>query len=142
MERVVYNRSSINFNIQPSRTCLINVAAHTSPCIDFSKTLSTLLDLEKNKISFIQDKNKPDHWYIEIDNSENGLQLKKDHHGRHSFRSVNFIRLFYQSTGLTIEKRYSIQVSREPIDGLYAIITKSATCRSDKKTKIHKLQQA
>lgn len=84
--------------------------------------------LGKNKILIHRDKNRPEDWYISL--NEKGYSLSKKRSGCYSISAIRAFREMYKALGLEEGVSYRFMVAQEAIeeDGkkYFAIITKSA----------------
>ncbi|MFO0386340.1 MAG: hypothetical protein ACK505_06145 [Flavobacteriales bacterium] len=92
--------------------------------ICFSKDLSILLDLDNNKIEFIQDEDKPKDWYLRVSQDENAFDVRIKKAGT-IIQTTTLCRAIVSSLGIDFVGSYRFMVADKPTDGLYAIITKS-----------------
>jgi len=119
MKTITYGTDSIVKGSKENRPFVSVSSKHGT--FAFSKSLTALLDLENNKIVFKQDKEHPKNWYLQVDNTQQGLKARIKQYAR-IIQNVHIARVLYDSTGLDIKYRYKIPITPKMIDGMYALI--------------------
>lgn len=129
MKLITYNETNIRSGVRSDK-CVISISLKGG-AIRFSRKLAEILGLEKNKIVIAQDSDRPQDWFIQVDNSDAGIAVRlstKTKAGQWIIQSAKVVRLIATSCKLDLSGGgYTFQVSDTPDDdGLYAIITRSA----------------
>lgn len=96
--------------------------------IVLSAELCDKLKLEKFRVNFIQDEDRPQDWYLEPTKDNEGIQFKSDNANAKKLycaQSTYLVKKILETVGLE-NTSHRVQVSETAEDGLYAIITKSA----------------
>lgn len=129
MNLVKYDNSNIRAEriSKQSTHCRMSINLKTG-IIRFTVKLVELLGAATNKLAIVQDSDRPQDWYIQVDNSEQGIPVRQTKNAGCVIQSSKLSKIIAESCGLDLAGGvYTFQVSDTPDDnGLYAIITKSA----------------
>lgn len=126
MKKKVFNQQSI---VGTRPTGLFIRMNPRSGAITFSKDLAAKLELTKKDagIQIIQDEERPSDWYIELSTSPEAFKTRSKFKNISALiQSCYLVRQVLTSCDLDTTRSYKFLVAPDPVDGMYAIITKSA----------------
>lgn len=133
MELITYNATTIEKIGCRGLKPVISISSK-SGAIRFSRSVASMLNIDQNKIAFVQDKSRPQDWYLTVDNSDAGLTVRRSkpstngNNGQWIIQSTWLARRILTACGID-EASCTFPVAVKPIENgggnLYAIITKA-----------------
>lgn len=126
MKRKVWNQISVP---QQKTTGLYLRLDAKSGSIVFSFDLVKALQLDKNRVNFIQDEDRPCDWYIELTESTDAFIIRSKDKSKSDKSSIVQSTVLCRAilTSIGVEGSARVLVATDPIEkNLYAILTTSA----------------
>jgi hypothetical protein len=128
MKKKIFNKVNTSRGGSTSPGYWIRI--HLTGTITFSRAVSTEI-IKEGGFNLVQDEDRPQDWYIEISDSEHAfkLRLKKANNWDKTSVIQNAAMARAILSSCDIEKSARFLVSANEAEGMYAILTKSATVK-------------